>query len=382
MQINKAILVLILFFSTFFNSCLQDTKNNINKPEEIILESEENDEKVAELGNYLLNAILEGNTESYISKLDINNLNNKVASNLKQGKEFKRGFKSGLSKGVKNISESIIKQIDNGSFYDFISFRYDDKTKTYSLLFRFFSSTEGINYHEYKVSKGDNELLFNDIYIYLTGEYISSTMERLALTALPKNQLLNLFGKKDRDNLNKMIKGLNLFNSGNANQAYSELESISGNLAEDKYILILKNQIASSINEKLYEKTINELFESYPNDKTLNLAFVDYYLIKEDYDKAFELIDELQSQTEDPFLKYLKGNIQFTKGDIKSAKEQYKFISENYEDFFDGHSSYMTCLIEGNEFNETVGILNKLLDLEYEKKQSHQFHVRNRPKWL
>src|SRR5690606_9422703 len=133
-------------------------------------------------GMFIQTQIHESNPEGFLSKFDTKIIKNKVRKvdskllkTIHDENEFDRGLKTGLIEFPKKI----ISLFEIGSFYDMVNYRYDEETQTYHMLFRLFQMDEGINYHDYKVSVVNDEFMFDDMYIYLSGEYISDTFTRI-----------------------------------------------------------------------------------------------------------------------------------------------------------------------------------------------------------
>ena len=113
--------------------------------------------------------------------------------------------------------------------------------------------------------------------------------------------------------------------------------------------------------------TLEELKEKHNNDPTMYLTLVDYYILKEEYDRAFDLIDNLQIETNDDFLYYMKGNVEFLSDDYESASNYYAYIIENYPDFFQGYAGYLIATTKQQKYDDAITVLNKLVELEYDK---------------
>src|SRR5690606_26788695 len=256
-----------------------------------IIESEENDIKVNELGIFLQTQIHENNPEAYLSKFDVQIIKNKVKeldADMFQTIEDENDFEKGLKIGLLEFPKRIMGYVELGSYYDFINYRYDEETQTYHMLFRLFQMDEGINYHDYKVSVVNDEFMFDDMYIYLSGEYISNTFTRIFQYSAPESSLNNASSYK------KYSKALIDIKAGNHENAYHLLNAITGELAKEKFIHISKIQLAAKIDDTTYMEAIESLRNTFPNDPTIYLTLVDYYVMKEDYSVAFDLVDNLQ----------------------------------------------------------------------------------------
>ena len=341
----------------------------IVKSELIIPQDEMNDNAVIDMGEALQAAILENDIEAYMSKLDTPHFIDTVMKDIDSmdgDPGFVEGFRSGVAKGLRNLPTRIANEVNEGSYYDFISYRYDETAQTYYLLFRLFSIESGLNYHDYKVSKMNNEFSFSDIYVYLSGEHLSKTMNRLLVLGLPEGKRIELVGSDNGDYMN-LYEGTMLYRQGKAKEAYDKFDALTNELAKEKYVLIMKSQMAGQFDDELYMKVIKDMIVTYPDDNTLYLNYIDYYTMIQDWKNTFHYLNRLQNETEDDFLYFVKGSTYYAKGDIESAKSHFEYIMENYTDFFYGYATYMSCLIVEKNYEAIVNTLNLLVDQGYEK---------------
>lgn len=338
----------------------------IDAKKEVLVQSEENDAKVVELANTISETLYKGDTDGYMSKFDVDYFMKKVTANLKKGKGFIEGFTIGAKKQIDVLPKKFVEDINNGAMYDFVNYKYSKKDKAYYILFRYYSEETGFNYHKYRVSKKGNFFFFNDMYIYLTGEYLSQTMGRISILASGESAFQQLLDGSNKKDLENFLKVQELITQQEFEEAHQVLSLFEGKMKDEKFTYIIKTQVAGQLNEELYKRELKNLFEAFPNDKTVLLHKVDYYLLDEKYDETIGVLNEIQNDTEDDFLEYLKGNVNYTRNDFHKAAENFKYISENYEDFFSGHSSYIDCLINTENYEETVLVLDRLIELEYD----------------
>lgn len=336
-----------------------------------ILESEENDLKIQQFGQELQQSIYENKPETYASLMDLHTITGQLYYPEKMNqdqKDFTLGFSTGLTSSTQNFAQQIITAVENGAYYDFISYRYDTDAKTYYALFRFFSVESGINYHDYKISKVNDTLQSDDLYIYLTGEHISDTYARVYLFSM-----MNLNdSEKDAHNKNisdfkKLAAAIDLNNKGEYVNAFNTLEAIEGDLGTEKFVQLVKIRIASNMDLDVYVNAIEAIKIAHGQDPTIYLTLIDYHLAKEEYERAFELIDNLQTETEDDFLYYLKGNLDYQRGNYESAADYFKYVMENFPDFFQGYGGCLMALTKQDKFTEAVTLIDKLIALDYDR---------------
>ena len=369
---------LFLFISFAFSQNKYNIKsaNKKEMAEKHIEESEENDSKVIQLGEDIINTIYESDVEAYMSFFDTSAFTDLMMEGIKEDpstKDFIRGFLSGLKEGIAAIPKKIIKEIEAESYYDLVNYRYDEDTKTYYILYRIYSPETGVNYHDYRVSKLNNKFVFNDIFIYLSGEELSKTYRRFYIYNLPRKSLLDLFGKSNADEFLVMIEAVTLYNNGEFIKAHEKLKDIGGDLKNDKFVLIIKAICASNISDDEYRNSLKTIAEIYPNDSSLFITQIDYHIMNENYDVAITLLDKLKSDTDDDFLNLFKGNIEYERKNYEKSIEYFKNISDINPDFFEGHSSYLACLAITEKFDECIKLLSFLVEDGYEKSDLIEF---------
>ena len=373
-HLKRALCSLILLF--FFNAGFSQNKPRSRKAQDTknssfyITENETNDVKVAKLGQQLQNAIIESNTEAFMQLFDTKGFGELVTASTKNDKSlnnYRANFLKGFDSNITAFPKKIINEVETGSYYDFVNYSYDNSMDTYYMLFRIYSAETGINYHFYRVSIVNNNFSFNDIYVYLTGEALSKTLERFYLYALPKKSLFDFFGENNADEFIKLAQGVDYYNKGDFKNAYDKIDGLKGDLKDDKFVLVIKSVCASNINDALYKNSIKNIMDKYPDDATLYLSQIDYHILTEDYDMALFLFEKLKQDTDDSFLNLMMGNVEFQRERYEKALSYFEVITQEFPDFFDGYSSKLSCLSLMQEFEECIGVLDFLVKDGYDK---------------
>ena len=369
MKLLHVILLIILCIS-FQDITAQGNSKTANL--EYVSENDENEAKVYELANAIEASIHQGKSDEYVKYWSKKAFGQRVKDKMEITKsdDFIEGFLEGANKGLERIPNELIAQYNDDAYYDFVSLRYEILEQTYYMLFRFYSDDEGINYHDYRVCIVDGAIMFSDIYIYLSGEHVASTVARLGLSSIPKKSFKNLFGLLDKkvntEGLSHLVKAKQYANSGDFKKAYEELLKTDGDLKNDKFFLMMKSQYALGFDIEIYKSAMEEMIKMYPHDSTLHFQYIDYYTALEDYDKALGYLNNLEQETGDDFLKLMKANLYYYKGDTEQAIENYQYIIDNY-DYFYAYSCLLTIRVEKEEYDSAVGILSSLINSGYDK---------------
>ena len=118
-----------------------------------------------------------------------------------------RGVRSALS-GPRSLGAQIATAVQAGGDYRFLRIRKQGDKKR--LLFRLLlADDEGLNYHELPLAKRpDGKVVAIDIYVYMSGETLSTTVRRmyLPLVAKRKQSSLARLAKKETDLISHIDK--------------------------------------------------------------------------------------------------------------------------------------------------------------------------------
>lgn len=282
-----------------------------------------------------------------------------LESEDKEIKEFNKGFKQGLMKAF-NYGERIKEEIGETGSFDFLRSRINENGE-YHLLFRL-SGDDGINYHDYKIQELKGEVKICDVYIYMSGEYISKTLSDLYRAAIASrtSSAANYFGQSLIKDLPKVTTIKAQMSSGNYQKAFELFNTLSKNSKQQKAIQIIGIQLAFEISEIEYQKAIQTYEESFPNDPSLYLISMDGAFLSGDYDKVLDLIDKLDRAIDgDPFLDSYRANIYFAKKDLDTALLYANRMYESYPLFADSHGTLIAVLVARKEYDKAVTSLKK-----------------------
>lgn len=343
---------------------------------ELLKESKKNDEKVATIAKEIEASFHDLSIDGFKKYFDNESFKQNLIRDIDydSNKPYVRGFLSGVGKAGDKLALKIIDEIENGAYYNLINYRYSIVQKAYYFTFRMYSEETGINYHDYKVCFDGKNVKVNDIYIYLSGEHLSETLNRIFKMSL-EDELNDTYDSKE-STVNSMFRVINaqkLLQEGKYKEAYEMVDGITGPMQNEKFFLLIKALIASSYDDKIYENTLGEFAELYPDDPTLYLKLIDYYFLKENYKMVHIYIDKLIFETEDDFLNLMKGHAYLLQEDYINAEKSYNYIKINYPASFSAHIGEMISLTFQNRFEETLAIAQNLVEEGYDKKELTDF---------
>lgn len=332
--------------------------------------SEENTQKIIDFAERIIETIHTENADAFISKMNKAQFFSRILSQderIDPEDEYVKGFMKGMEKALNSFPSEIINDVASGSYYDFISYRYDVEAQTYYALFRLYSAEAGMNYHDYRIYKQDGEIQFSDMYIYLSGEHFTETLGRMLSYSLPQEKLFGLIKSPRENEVNELYKAFLYNTNGEYQKAYDIMNALKSDLRQEKFLLIFKSLIASNISEEAYLKSLEEIINTFPDDPTIALNKIDYHIYKAEYFEAIQTINQLQNETEDDFLNYLKACVAFQDQNYDLALNFFKYTIENYTDFFDGQAGYLNTLVMMKNYPDAVKYLDTLIDEGYDK---------------
>lgn len=310
-----------------------------------------------------IDSTLYAGDKTYFNQLfDKKTILNKVIvdSDDKSVKEFNRGFRDGIMNNFDLAAQLIADTDDNGS-YDFLRSRINTIGE-YHLLFRA-SGDKGLNYHDYKIEEIDGIVKIVDVYIFMSGEYLSKSIENIYKSLLSRipGSISKLFGNSMVQDMMKVNDIKTKTAEGDYQGAYEIYESISDEMKKQKTIQIIGLQLSSNLDESIYQKVIQNYEKNFPNDPSLYLVSLDGEYLRGNYEKVLILIRKLDSAIGgDAFLDSYRTNAYFEMGDLDSALKYSNRMLDNYPLYFDAHTTRIAVLSERKEFEAAVEGLKKL----------------------
>lgn len=268
-------------------------------------------------------------------------------------------YKTSINNGLQSFVNKIYLQQENGSHYDFINFSTDTDSIYYA-LFRLYSLDEGINYHQYKIKATPEKFIIQDIYVLLTGQYISESII---------NSFQNVYKIESTSDFDLYQKFLVLSNTGRKKKAYEAICKIKDSTLLNKQLLVLKSKAASAVSEQAYKDAIEEILQKYPQDPCSTLLSIDYYYITKDYNNLFRAIDALELYTDDDFLRFFKANFEFEIEEYHLAKENYKYITETFPSFLEADIMLLHTYNQLHENQNAIHLLSNLVTDGIPKKE-------------
>lgn len=243
--------------------------------------------------------------------------------------------------------------------YEYIGIHKDS-----SLVIRQWNVGEGLNYLLFKLDYINGTWIGVDIYIMMTGEFMSETMRNTFY--MPTVVRLLQDGKKSRallSNSEIYMETIKLKREEAYQRAYTK---ISGIPPEErlKAHQILKLNLAYYLdsNEKIL-RTIKEYQMYFPNDPSFEFIMLDKYILEEKYEEAITAIVAIEAFIgEDDYLHYQKGLVYNLGGDLKKAEKEIRIAVEQRPSQELYHWELLTILEWQKNYGKCVKVLDGLLE--------------------
>ena len=239
-------------------------------------------------------------------------------------KDIEQFNKSFLSEDIgPEIYNRIQGFLNSETSYTFVNYTIDELKNIY-IIFRLYSETGGLNYHQYLFEpSGIGAYRITDIYFFLNGEYISSTMETHYYNAIEgivateegveSSELKSLFA---------LARIRRLIDGGNIKKARKIFfRDLSEEDRKKKDYIFLELELTDPNDEAAY-KDITERMVNFAEDgnPSFYLSAMDFYYLNKEYDKVITAVDSLYSFTGDYFLEIFKGTAYMELKDFESAE--------------------------------------------------------------
>jgi hypothetical protein len=269
------------------------------------------------------------------------------------GDKGNRSLRDGIKKGLqsRNLSMEVFNSTGKNGLYEFL--KQYEKEGHQHIIFRLYGES-GINYHDFELVKYDNKINAKDIYIYLSGENLSTTMAQIFSSILEQSDGSNKLMNQYAENMTK-LKALLL--QKNYKAAKTSWDQLPLSLKNEKAFQLVNLQITSEMDDESYITATNEFEKLYGNDASLQFAMFDGYFLRGDYTKSLRVLDRVDSAVNDPLLDYFRALVYTQKKDDKTAIAYLEKLYKKMPYFETGVLELMANYIEARRYDETNALI-------------------------
>jgi tetratricopeptide (TPR) repeat protein len=235
-------------------------------------------------------------------------------------------FVNGLKKRAGNsVGQALVEAMQDGGSVQFL--RVHEVQGEKRVLFRVVIPDQGLNYHDIVLTRNAHgKLRPTDIYVLLSGEKLSETMQRMFFMSMAGEPIFleKLRGKKNEfaKHMPKFLKLMELFNQGKHQECLQFAKQLPTALSQEKTINLVLLHAAESIDDKVHAEQFSNFRQLFPNDACVNLISFNYFHLRQDYENALEATNRLdESLGGDPYLNLVRINVYLAQQKFDTAKQ-------------------------------------------------------------
>ena len=292
---------------------------------------------------------------------------------LGRSPRFRESMLAGFRRGIEK-SGGVLYQLgispEHGNRYELLRVRRE--RTGWEAVFRVQGADGSLNYHELRLGLDGRAVCVTDMYGYATGELLSASLRRLALSAAAhedRSPLDRALGRelllvKHIDTYQAVLQSLRDGDSEGVLRAYRRLPT---ELQSDKILLVARLTAAGQLGlQEEAEAAVETLAAEYPGDDCLNLMAIDYYTAREEYEKALSAIGRVNSAVGgDPMLEVAAANVHLAAGDNERAARSAAQIIERHPDWYDAYWVGVDAAVAQRDHNATLRWL-RMIDQRFE----------------
>ena len=383
MSCSKQNLLTMLLLAVVFTGCRQqETANTTASNSQSSAVDSKSVSKIEGWGGWELNGMTAANEDDvrqWAEELEASTVNvdeerffelvnmeplHDYATSLVDHVEFKNGFKRGARSKLPTFFAQLSR---NGATYRFIGMRETQRGQL-GPMFRLMDSGGACNYHHWDLMKdASGKVLGLDMYIFLTGEYFSETMQRLAALSAPdsSNFLAKLMGKNkvNKQEQNLLMKFFEAQGKSDFAAVQSTYKQLPEKLQKEKAFSLVRMMAAMNTSDEDYLRAIEEHRQKFPRDPSADLIELDLHFVRKDYAKAYRALDRLDEFIgRDAHLVNYRGSIAYEESKLDEAKKLFQEVIEIDPYYENGYWSLNTVYVDLKDYDGSLVTLKKLID--------------------
>ena len=223
--------------------------------------------------------------------------------------------------GLYNIGNRTVEMAKNGSYHLVRGYMRNEEVH---LLFRVFGDG-GLNYQDITLVKVKDSVRAADIFSYQMGESYGTQFAALIEQDKPQDQHRSLTTREKYSGIFE-----NALSNKNYSAARSAFEKFDDATQNDKHLLLQYIGACEHLDKKSYKKSLDRYIALYTDEPMPYLQIVNLYADSKEIDPYALAIDKLDTLLSiDPFLNYLRGNIEMKTGNSVAARDFYRPVFLN-----------------------------------------------------
>jgi hypothetical protein len=274
----------------------------------------------------------------------------------------------GAAKSRSSLATNLVKNIEDGGSVEALRIRQVGGEQR--AVIRVLLPDGSLNYHEMPlVRDGTGFVRARDIYMFASGEYFSDMLRRLFVIGAEAdpNLLERLAGAKKNPLVSAAPKVRDMMakiRAGDGKGAVEIYRALPRELQRDKAILLTYVMAcAKTGDDDLHVRALEDLRASFPNDRGMEMMFIDGSILRGDYDEAVAIIDRIdQAVGGDPYLDVMRANIRLQEGKLDQAATFAARATERDRGREDAWWTRVNVSLAQKDFSETARLLVVIRD--------------------
>lgn len=296
--------------------------------------------------------------------IDIDAILERVYRGLDVSDTSKRDFGTGVKKTF-HFGTAIAKEIESAGSYELLRVRQVEGKQR--ALFRLISPG-GVNYHDMELApardgKGQRVV---DVFVFLSGEWLSDTMRRGFLPVMAhekRGALERMTGVHSAyiENLPRITELSTAVSNGDHARVLAIYRALPPAVQTDRNVMMMYYQAASKAGDAEYARALDEIKKAFPKDPALDLLLFDDYFLKKQWDGAVAALGRVRRALGgDAYLDFLEGNIFYARGDHAAAKVRLNRAITAEPDLAEPYWTLITISLEQRTHDETARLLERV----------------------
>jgi tetratricopeptide (TPR) repeat protein len=327
------------------------------------------DEECAIFAQSLVKAVKEQDAAQLAKLMDWNALLGTASRNITAPDKTRLRFVADMKGDAKKpglLPRQFLDLISRGGEYKFL--RRHAVGNQARLVFRLaLPDGAGLNYHDVVLDRaGDGGLKGADVYIFTNGELLSQTARRAFLTTVLRQEqvpVARLEGVEREFQLHfTKVELMNDFErAGQYQQVLKLYDQLPTELQRDKNVMLIRLRAAQNLGGAEYSEAIENLRTFHPDDPSIDLFSITYFLNKKDAPKALEMIDRVDSAVgSDPYLNVLRSDVYLAVNNASAAREAAHTALEEDPTLLEAQWALIAVSLREKNFDETLELLRDI----------------------
>jgi tetratricopeptide (TPR) repeat protein len=306
-------------------------------------------------------AVQSGDGAALDRAIDLDAMLERTYRGLGASEKSRREFAAGVGQSF-NFGAMLAREVTQAGSYKLLRVRaVKGKQRA---LFRLVSSS-GVNYHDMELAPaadGKSQRVV-DVFIYLSGEWLSDTMRRAFMTVLAheKGDGMSSAHRAYIASLPRIAELSTAMRNNEHARVLAIYTTLPAEVQKERNVMLVYYQAASKSGDAEYARALDAIQKAFPKDPALDLLLFDDYFLKKNYDGALAAIARVRRALGgDAYLDFLEGNVHYAKGDHTAAKTRLERAIHTERDLAEPYWTLITISIEQRAWDETARLLERV----------------------